>query len=621
MGDEELTLVLKLRDEATAQMKKAQAGIGGSVKKIAKVAAAAALAIGAAVGTAGFKLFKLGAAAEESSNVVGLAFGSMKQQVIDWSNAYSQATGSSKFESRGLAGDLGLVIKGMGFTEQATFDMSTRMVELAGDMGSAKDVPLAEALDKIRAGLIGESEPLRTMGVLLSEARVKEEAYATGLAVTGAALTNTQKVQARMNIILADSIAMHGDLENTQHSQSNTWKNLGNTIHDNAIMLAHFFKPQFRAVLDLMVQGVDTVIALSKSLYQNRNESNRWTEALGNVWMILKAVWSMVKPLVVILKDGLGWVIQKLIIPVIKGMVDNFNTLISNLQTGYNWLARLVPGMEEVAVSTAAASVSVDTLSTELDIAEPAAVEFASALAGGPVGQSVAPSLKEAAEKMEDFALTTDTQWAAYQRLWPVADKNADILVSRMIPALSTLSTTGTAVGHGQSGRGSGGISEALATTGSASTTFLDTMATAISPDNITSIFTAAFTGAGGCARCAQGYRVTTGRRAVEAFPDAALDHDIQWGQGHLHGWCGCGCGCGGWCRRGRWWCRGCRLRIRVLRYYCGDSGVGVGRCWRFGGGRVPGQVWATSVGWSQVGLLWHREALWGGEPTDSHSS
>ena len=71
MPDEELTLILKLRDEATAQMKKAQAGIGGSVKKIAKVAAAAALVIGAAVGAAGVKLFKLASDAEEADNVIG----------------------------------------------------------------------------------------------------------------------------------------------------------------------------------------------------------------------------------------------------------------------------------------------------------------------------------------------------------------------------------------------------------------------------------------------------------------------------------------------------------------------------------------------------------------------
>ena len=102
--------------------------------------------------------------------------------------------------------------------------MSSRMVELAADMASAKNVPLDVALDKIRAGLIGESEPLRTMGVLLSEARVKQEAYSSGLAKTGATLTNTQKVQARMNIILADSAAMHGDLINTQGSVANQWR-------------------------------------------------------------------------------------------------------------------------------------------------------------------------------------------------------------------------------------------------------------------------------------------------------------------------------------------------------------------------------------------------------------
>ena len=71
--------------------------------------------------------------------------------------------------------------------------MSSRMVELAADMASAKNVPLDVALEKIRAGLIGESEPLRTMGVLLSEARVKQEAYSSGLAETGTELTNTQK--------------------------------------------------------------------------------------------------------------------------------------------------------------------------------------------------------------------------------------------------------------------------------------------------------------------------------------------------------------------------------------------------------------------------------------------
>ena len=99
------------------------------------------------------------------------------------------------------------------------------------------------ALDKIRAGLIGESEPLRTMGVLLSEVRVKEEAYASGLAETGKELTNTQKVQARMNIILADSAAMHGDLVNTQGSVANQWRAIKNRVFDAATALGKKLLP------------------------------------------------------------------------------------------------------------------------------------------------------------------------------------------------------------------------------------------------------------------------------------------------------------------------------------------------------------------------------------------
>ena len=349
MPDEELTLILKLRDEATAQMKKAQDGIGGSLKKIAKVAAVAAVAIGAAVGAAGVKLFKLASDAEEADNVIGLAFGSMKQQAIDWSVAFAAATGSSKFESRELAADLGLIIRGMGFTEEATLGMSTQMVELAADMSSAKNVPLAEALDKIRAGLIGESEPLRTMGVLLSAARVEQEAYASGIAATGSELSVQQKVQARMNIILADSVAMHGDLINTQDSAANQWRAIQNTVKDTATTLGQFFMPVFVTVLGLIRDGVTIGIEFAKQLYESSQESNRWTKALGNVKGILGVVWQVLKPLVKLLKDGLGWVIQKVIIPVIQDMVDNFNDLIENLEGGYNWIARLVPGLDEVA--------------------------------------------------------------------------------------------------------------------------------------------------------------------------------------------------------------------------------------------------------------------------------
>ena len=252
------------RDQARAVKERARAQKSASDASvaIARKSAFVLAALGAALAATSIKLVALGSDAEETENVTGLAFGSMKGAAEKWAASFAASTGSSRFESIELVSDLGLIVKGMGFTEEASLGMSSRMVELAADMASAKNVPLDVALDKIRAGLIGESEPLRTMGVLLSEARVKQEAYSSGLAETGAELTNTQKVQARMNIILADSAAMHGDLINTQGSVANQWRAIKNQVFDAATALGKNLLPAASEVLGKLGEWVKKGAAL-----------------------------------------------------------------------------------------------------------------------------------------------------------------------------------------------------------------------------------------------------------------------------------------------------------------------------------------------------------------------
>ena len=255
--------------KAAREAAKAAKAHNSAVEAMARKTVVAVAAIGAALIAASVKLVALGSDAEETENVTGLAFGEMKGAAEKWAAGFAKATGSSRFESVELVSDLGLIVKGMGFTEEASLGMSSRMVELAADMASAKNVPLDVALDKIRAGLIGESEPLRTMGVLLSEARVKEEAYASGLAKTGTELTNTQKVQARMNIILADSAAMHGDLINTQGSVANQWRAIKNRVFDAATAMGKNLLPAASKVLgklgEWVKKGADLITWITKS--------------------------------------------------------------------------------------------------------------------------------------------------------------------------------------------------------------------------------------------------------------------------------------------------------------------------------------------------------------------
>jgi hypothetical protein len=56
---------------------------------------------------------------------------------------------------------------------------------------------------------------LKRVGVLLNEAMVKERAYKDGIAKRGEALTEAQKVQARYNEILSQTVDMQGDAART----------------------------------------------------------------------------------------------------------------------------------------------------------------------------------------------------------------------------------------------------------------------------------------------------------------------------------------------------------------------------------------------------------------------
>ena len=522
MGDKDLTLWLKLKDEAS-----------GAFKGSAKVIAAAAVAIGVAVGAAGIKLFKLGSDAEEADNVIGLAFGSMKQQAIDWSAAFKAATGSSKFESRELAADLGLIIRGMGFTEQATFDMSTQMVELAADMSSAKNVPLALALDKIRAGLIGESEPLRTMGVLLSEARVKQVAYAEGIAATGAELTIQEKVQARMHIILVDSIAMHGDLINTQESSANQWRAIGNVVFDAATTFGKKLLPAFNDVLGVMRTMVDRGVEVLEWLSASEDRMDTLgaimvgavvagvVSVTAALWLMVPAVTAatgglnLVLPAIVVglgLASAAAWKFRDDISNAMADAVDVVSGFVLGALTQIHKLALLedkIFGTDFAAgIADAASAVEqfrVDaggSLRVLRDDAGPPMVELADMgyaiglSLGGSSGDapSVAGGARVAKEEVDAFLSTIEGKSAALDH-WGLQLDGIGQSVDQIPPFLSTLTGTiedqSAAVGHwGLDITQFGQQLDLIPLKAQAATEgFLD---------NITSTFAAAFTGGGG---------------------------------------------------------------------------------------------------------------------------
>ncbi len=164
----------------------------------------------------GVAAFKFASDLGESMNKVDVVFGKASGSVKRFSADAARSLGISQQEALAAAGTFGNLFTAMGIGEQASANMSTSLVELAGDLASFNNVDPTEALDALRSGLTGETEPLKRFGVNINEATLKAKALELGLIDN----TSAQKSNKASSEALAD--AHRGVADATQDAADRT---------------------------------------------------------------------------------------------------------------------------------------------------------------------------------------------------------------------------------------------------------------------------------------------------------------------------------------------------------------------------------------------------------------
>lgn len=213
-------------DGFSGQIKKSFSGLG--------------IAIGAAVAGAGVAVTKfvgdsISAASDlsESQSKVDAVFKNSAGAVNEWASNSAIAFGQSKQQALEAAGTYGNLFQAFGLSSQAAQEMSTTMVELAADLASFNNTSIDDAIQAIRSGLSGETEPLKRFGIALTDARLKQEALTQGIYDGNGALTAGQKAQAAYAVILQDTTLAQGDFARTSDGLANTQRILTAAV-DNA---------------------------------------------------------------------------------------------------------------------------------------------------------------------------------------------------------------------------------------------------------------------------------------------------------------------------------------------------------------------------------------------------
>ena len=177
-------------------------------------------------------------------------FGSSADEIEAWSETSAESMKVSQTEALKATGNFGAMFRTIGLGTQQTAGMSKRLAQLGADMASFNNEDPTAMLDRLRSGFAGEAEPLRRFGVLISEARVKTEAYRSGIARVGSKLTEQQKVQARYNLILRDTKLQQGDVARTGDQWAGQLRELRARIEDTAAELGQELLPAITDVVD-----------------------------------------------------------------------------------------------------------------------------------------------------------------------------------------------------------------------------------------------------------------------------------------------------------------------------------------------------------------------------------
>lgn len=200
----------KVADAVTDKWKTASAVVGASF---------AALTAGAVA--FGVKSIDLASDLNEVQNVVDTTFGGSADKINKWAESAGESFGLSELAAKQYTSTMGAMLKSMGMSEDATTDMSIALAGLAGDMASFYNLDAADAFEKLRSGISGETEPLKELGINMSVANLEAFALSEGITTAYDSMTQAEQATLRYQYIMQATADAQGDFSDTSDSLAN----------------------------------------------------------------------------------------------------------------------------------------------------------------------------------------------------------------------------------------------------------------------------------------------------------------------------------------------------------------------------------------------------------------
>ena len=234
-----------------------------------RIASVAKIALGAVIvgqaARAGMALVNMASDIEEMQGKSSVVFGRFADEVRAELERFGEEVGRSRFELEAMAASIQDTFVPMGFARGEAAKLSVELTKLATDVASFNNASDTETMAAFQSALVGNHETVRRFGVVITEATLKQELLRMGIKRTNEQVTNAEKVQARLNLIMAGTTDAQGDAARTAESFANQSRALGAALQN---LGAEVITPLMPVITEFVTFLTDAIKGIEAFLFK-----------------------------------------------------------------------------------------------------------------------------------------------------------------------------------------------------------------------------------------------------------------------------------------------------------------------------------------------------------------
>ena len=207
----------------------------------------------------------------ENINLFQVSMGELYDEAFAYAQLVSDRLGIDPSKWMRNQGVFMSMANGFGLAREQAYALSEGLTELSYDLSSLYNEDVEQSALRLQSALSGEIEPIRRLGISISEATLQEYALAHGINESVASMTEQEKALLRSLVLMegAGRIGAIGDFAKTLESPANAMRVLRQQIQQLSVALGTLLLPvivqilpYFQAFVEIVTEAVQALAAL-----------------------------------------------------------------------------------------------------------------------------------------------------------------------------------------------------------------------------------------------------------------------------------------------------------------------------------------------------------------------